>query len=152
MAVDAAQVYWPCAESQRCRGILVLWNWSAATSSAFDDPDQRLCRTHDRQPSPGASGSCHHPQRTTSQATSIVMSGLLSSVANAPVFGPGCTRWSSGTISRPWPGRRSSSRSRAPPLLSAKGRMNFREGQAIPNVWRISSSGRSGLRTAGDFT
>ena len=55
--------------------------------------------------------------------------GLLSSVANASFFKPGCAGRSSGTDSQTQPNCRVSSRSRTPSLLSTQGCMNIRDGQ-----------------------
>ena len=68
-------------------------------------------------------------QRTSSQATSGFVSGLLSSVANAPVFGPGCAGRAPRTVSGTKPGHRDFRRAGTPSLLSSEGRMSIRDRQ-----------------------
>ncbi len=79
--------------------------------------------------SPRTSGSRHHPQRAASQAVFVLVSGLLSSMADAPVFGPRCAGRSMGTVSRTRPNCRISSRPGTPSLSSSKGCMSIRDGQ-----------------------
>jgi hypothetical protein len=69
-------------------------------------------------PASRTAGSRNYPQRATSQTTAILVPGLLSSVAKAPLFRPRRAGRSSGTFSRIGPNCRVSCRSGTPSLLS----------------------------------
>ena len=76
-------------------------------------------------------GPCHHLQRAASQETLVVVSGLLPSLANAPVLRSGCAgrscRTNSGTVQR----SRISCGSRPSPFLSSEGCVINRDLQPI---------------------
>ncbi len=76
----------------------------------------------------------HHPQRAASQATLIVVFGLLPSLANAPVLGPGCTGGSPRTISRTRQRSRVPCCPRSRSLLSFEGGVNIRDPQEVNYV------------------